>query len=194
MGTSQPTPLPDGDPQGTRSLGATMLLIASAMMFLALLLLFFLMRWDAPTWPPPTSGPLPRGLATTATVLLGISSLTMEIATRNLRRARLERLSTWVGATLALGVAFFLLIAWLWIDRISEGFGSRNPHGGLFYVITAVHGAHLVSALGLLIWLYVGTRMRRFHGRAGIAFRLVGRFWHFLGAAWLVIYLVLFWT
>lgn len=190
----RPTPLPDGDPEGTRSLGTTMMLIASAMMFLALLLLFFLLRADAASWPPPTSGPLPRGLATTATLLLGVSSITMEFAVRSLRRARLDRLPRWVGGTLALGLAFFVLIAWLWIDRIGAGFGSKNPHGGLFYVITAVHGAHLVSALALLVWLYVGTRRRRFHGRSGVAVRLVGRFWHFLGAAWLMIYFALFWS
>lgn len=194
MTARNPTPLPDGDRGGTRSMGTTLMLVASAMMFGALLLLYYLLRVEAPEWPPAASRPLPRGLATLATVILFASSLTLEIGVRELRRARLERLATWIGATLALGFAFFFSIAFLWFELIQGGFESRNPHGGLFYVITAVHGAHLITALGLLIWLFLGARRRRFHGRRGVPVRLVGRFWHFLGVAWLLVYLTLFWS
>lgn len=189
-----PTPLPDGDREGTRSLGTTLMLVASAMMFAALILLYLLLRAEAPSWPPAASRALPRGLASLATGILLASSLSFELGARDLRRARLDRLPGWIGATLALGVAFFFLIAWLWLELIGAGFQSRNPHGGLFYVITALHGAHLLSALGLMGWLLRGARRRRFHGRRGVPVRLVGRFWHFLGAAWLLIYLTLFWS
>lgn len=193
-GSRLPTPLPDGDREGTRSMGTTLMLVASAMMFAALLLLYFLLRAGAQSWPPVESTSLPRGLASAATLILLASSLTMELGVRDLRRARLGKLTTWIGATLALGVVFFFLIAWLWLDLIGGGFESKNPYGGLFYVITAVHGAHLLSALGLMIWLYVGAKRRRFHARTGVAVRLVGRFWHFLGVAWLLVYLTLFWS
>lgn len=187
-----PTRLPDGDPDGTRSLGTSLMLVASAMMFGALLLLHFLLRRDGAGWPG--GPPLPRGVATLATGILLASSLTMEFATRSVRGARLDRLPTWVGSTLAMGVIFVALVLWLWFEWTSGGHGASGPRSRLFYVITAVHGAHLLTALGLLIWLLRGARKQRFHGRSAVAVRLVGRFWHFLGAAWLLIYLRLFWS
>src|SRR5690606_4610458 len=101
-----PTRPPDRDPDGTRPLAAR-------------LLLHFLLRRDGAGWPG--GPPLPRGVATLATGILLASSLTMEFATRSVRGARLDRLPTWVGSTLAMGVIFLALVLWLWFEWTSGG-------------------------------------------------------------------------
>lgn len=186
------TQLPDGDPKGVRSFGTTLVLTSSAMMFGSLVLLYVLLRADAPTWPPPESSALPTALPALATGVIALSSLTMELGVRAVRRARPWALPRWIACTFALGLVFLLSISWLWAGLVSAGFSSQNPHGGLFYVMTAFHGLHVAIAMGLLGWLYAGARRGRYHGRDTVAVRMVGRFWHFLGVCWLSIFLALF--
>lgn len=184
--------LPQGDREGTTSLATTLLLASSAMMFGGLVLLFLILRADAPRWPPSGIRDVPRLLPTAATAAIFASSLTMELGVRALRRARLRDLSRWLLGTLALGAVFVALQATLWTLLLVEGFTSRNPYGGMFYVMTGFHCLHVAIALALLAWLIHGVRRGRHHGRDTVAVRMVGRFWHFLGAGWGLIYLALF--
>lgn len=186
------TPLPDGDPGGIRAFGTTLVIVASAMMFAGLVLLYVILRVEAPSWPPPGSSALPILLPSLATLVIALSSLTMELGVRSVRRARPWALPRWLAATFSLGLAFLILVIWLWVGLVAAGFSSRNPHGGLFYVMTAFHGLHVLVAMGLLGWLYLGAKRGRHHGRDTVAVRMVGRFWHFLGLGWLSIFLALF--
>lgn len=179
------TPLPDGDPRGIRSFGTSLIIVASAMMFAGLVLLYVILRLDAPVWPPPDSSPLPILLPALATGVIALSSLTMELGVRSVRRARRWALPGWLAITFCLGLVFLVLVGWLWGGLMSEGFRSTNAHGGLFYVMTAFHGLHVLVALGLVAWLYLGAKRGRHHGRDTVAVRMVGRFWHFLGLGWL---------
>jgi cytochrome c oxidase subunit 3 len=79
-----------------------------------------------------------------------------------------------------------------WRALAAQGvFLATNPHSSFFYLLTGLHGLHLV---GGLIWLVpVAIRARRMQYAPGTdALGLVALYWHFLGALWLYLVYLLF--
>jgi len=107
--------------------------------------------------------------------VLVLSSVTIE-------RARRLRSVRWTRATLALGVLFLggQLLAWSALSGTGTFLTSR-PQGAFFFLLSAVHGLHLVGGLAALGWLSL---------RAA-APRLAAVYWHFLGLVWLSVLLLL---
>jgi cytochrome c oxidase subunit 3 len=60
-------------------------------------------------------------------------------------------------------------------------FLSDTPEGAFFFLLSAVHGLHLLGGVAALVWLIVQAR----------APRLVAAYWHFLGLVWLYVLLLL---
>ena len=186
--------LPDTDADGRKSLGMTFFLLSSTMAFGGLLVLYGLLRRDAPAWPPPGGRMLPLGLAAAATASITVSSMTLHAGVRAVLRPRARLLFPWLIATLALGLTFVALELALWLDLGSGGFvpGAGNRQAGIFYVLTGFHFAHVLTAVALLLWLVPGARRERYHANDSVRVRLVARFWHFLGINWALLFVAFF--
>jgi len=166
-------------------------LASLAVLFLASLVGYFVVRSDAEAWPPPGMPRLPAGLWG-STALLVVSSVTMHAALRGARSGRPALLRRGLAATALLGLAFLVTQVLCWWSLVrAELTVQTNLYGFTFYVLTALHGAHVV---GGLLPLAVTTR-RAFGGRYGpeehTGVTLCAMYWHFLDAVWLVIFAVL---
>jgi len=127
------------------------------------------------------------------TALLILSSAGMQWASGAARRSQAQR----VRVALITGGAFawaFLagqLRAWRQLSA-SGYFVASNPAVAFFYLLTAVHGLHLLG--GLLVWGKTVSRMAR-PGAELIDVRssveLCTVYWHFLLLVWLVLFAVL---
>jgi cytochrome c oxidase subunit III len=127
------------------------------------------------------------------TALLILSSAGMQWASGAARRSQAKR----VRVALITGGAFawaFLagqLLAWRQLSAAGY-FVASNPAVAFFYLLTAVHGLHLLG--GLLVWGKTVTRMAR-PGAELIDVRssveLCTVYWHFLLLVWLVLFAVL---
>jgi cytochrome c oxidase subunit III len=127
------------------------------------------------------------------TTLLILSSAGMQWASGAARRSQAKR----VRVALITGGAFawaFLagqLLAWRQLSA-SGYFVASNPAVAFFYLLTAVHGLHLLG--GLFVWGKTVTRMAR-PGAELIDVRpsveLCTVYWHFLLLVWLVLFAVL---
>jgi cytochrome c oxidase subunit III len=132
------------------------------------------------------------------TVILLISSITLEAGRRQLARAaqRPERSGdaqldvpagglSWLYLTLALGLMFLAGQCLAWLDLAAQGlFLATNPSSSFFYVFTAMHGLHVIGGLGGLI--YVLRRVS--HGVDDASLGALGAaalYWHFMGILWL---------
>src|SRR6058998_334561 len=123
--------------------------------------------------------------------LLG-SSLTLQAARKRLRDWDLRALLPWVAATGTLGVLFLTGQIVAWRKLAAQGvFLASNPHSSFFYVLTGLHGVHL---LGGLVWFTaVLVQVRRLAytpGEDGL--RLFATYWHFLAGLWVYLLLLLF--
>ncbi len=134
-----------------------------------------------------------------STALILISSLTFEIGKNNLRPGGQQAALMWLMITTALGAIFIASQIMAWLELVSRGvYMSGNPYAGFFYILTAVHAAHVIGGMGALgyvvlkIWNRTDSKeelKRRFS-----AAKISGWFWHFLSLLWIALFLLLgFW-
>ncbi len=158
----------------------------------------------SPNWHPVI---LPRILYLN-TVLLVLSSVTMELARRHifreidvleewlgLGRPALRNTLPWIAATLALGALFLTGqgLAWRQLSQMGFSFDRYHvtPASYFFYLITGMHAAHLLlGVLALAGCLCALGLFKRVEFRQ-VAVDSTAWFWHFMGATWLVLFAVL---
>ena len=141
------------------------------------------------------------------TAVLLLSSLTMELARRNifreidvleewlgLGRPALRRSLPWLAATFALGALFLAGQAIAWRQMTAAGFAFdrfATPASYFFYLITGLHAAHLVvGVLALALCLCTLGWLKRVEYRQ-IAVDSAAWYWHVMTMAWLVLLAVL---
>lgn len=132
--------------------------------------------------------------------LIVASSVTLEAARRNHRRGGggadsadgvlalpgpVSRTTRWIDLTLGLGILFLAGQLVAWRQLAGEGlFLATNPSSAFFYILTALHGLHLLGGLAGLA--YARRRLRR--GPALAASPALGAatlYWHFMAVLWI---------
>ena len=90
-------------------------------------------------------------------------------------------------------VAFLGGQLWAWQALLTAQVSpAGNPAGSFFYLLTAMHGLHVVG--GLVGWAWTVRAGRRFVADpAAVAWRiaLCARYWHFLLAVWVLLFATL---
>jgi heme/copper-type cytochrome/quinol oxidase subunit 3 len=100
------------------------------------------------------------GILWANTAALAASSLALQVARRRLREWDLRSVLPWVAATGALGVLFLAGQVLAWRSLAAQGvFLATNPHSSFFYMLTGLHGLHLLG--GLAWFAVVLVRVRR---------------------------------
>lgn len=166
------------------SVGMVVALISFGMLFLTLMLGFALFRFTAPVWPP--AGMIRPGLMlpTISTIFIVLSSITFFLYEKNIKEKK------YLITTLILGLAFMVAQTFFWSELKGQGiFVSSGVFASIIYSFTWVHAVHIVAALGLLVWLF---REVNDESRAQLRAFNVGKFWHFLGIVWLIMFVTLF--
>jgi heme/copper-type cytochrome/quinol oxidase subunit 3 len=118
--------------------------------------------------------------AAAMTFALLASSLTMTLATRAAgRRGR----SLWLGATLALGVAFLAGAAAEYAHLAAGGrMGlSSGLHASIFYVLTGYHALHVLAGVVIVAFMCRAKVTRQ-------ALETTALYWHFVDVAWMPIF------
>lgn len=130
------------------------------------------------------------------TLLLLASSATFEVGRRRLEAGRagagVAGAGTgWLHLTLVLGLCFIAGQLVAWRDLAAQGlYIATTPNSGFFYVLTALHGLHLLGGIGALVYLVM--RVRASAGPAPVSVAgAVGLYWHFMDVLWLYLLLVL---
>ena len=169
------------------SVAMTVTLITFGMMFGTLFLGYFLARFNAPTWPPVEIENMPKLLPFLNTLVMALSSYTYF----RMEKTEEKRKTFWM-ATVGLGIVFLVLQWVLWNALAASGILVSNGQvPSMVYGFTWLHAAHIVLALMGLLWVgyYI---FRKPQGLSEAKLVNVGKFWHFLGVIWLLMYLMLF--
>lgn len=127
------------------------------------------------------------------TGMLVLSSIAMQWARMNVARGEHKRTydALLMGGLLALTFLAGQLYAWREL-REAAGFSPRDPALAFFYVLTAVHGAHILG--GLVVWAKTLVRMRRKDTELidiRLSIHLCAVYWHYLLLVWLVLFTLL---
>ena len=142
---------------------------------------------------------LPRILFFNTLVVLA-SSATLYLA-RPRRPATVDRSGTvtavdaphlnWLYVTIFLGFLFLAGQTMAWRNLVDQGITlASGPSSSFFYLLTAMHGLHLLGGLAGL--LYVVYRVRRSSAeRAVRAYKAASLYWHFMTVLWLYLFAML---
>jgi cytochrome c oxidase subunit 3 len=127
------------------------------------------------------------------TAMLILSSVGMHWARRAVRRAQTDRMRVGLiaGGVLALAFLAGQLLAWRQLNA-SGYFMTGNPAIAFFYLLTAVHGLHLLG--GLFVWGKTVVRMAQPRVELidlRLSVELCTVYWHYLLLVWLVLFAVL---
>lgn len=181
---------PDGEPQQYR-IGMWVALAAIAMMFTALTSAYVI-RAANRDWQPVA---LPR-LLWVSTAFIVASSVTFEVARRALRRDEQGTYRRWLTVSLLLGFGFLLSQLLAWRQLVAQGvYLASNPYSSFFYLLTGLHGLHLLGGILGLSYLLLRTVSHRSaetpKKRRALA-DAVGIYWHFMDGLWVYLFALLF--
>jgi len=157
----------------------------------ALLISAYTMRMEMGEWRP---APVPKLLWLNTGVLL-LSSGALQWAKVAARRGRMDdvRAGLLAGGIFAFSFLAGQLIAWRQLDAAGY-YLTDNPAAAFFYLITGVHGLHILGgqvALGRTMdkaWQGVAA------GKVRLSVDLCTTYWHFLLFVWLVLFSLLLLT
>jgi cytochrome c oxidase subunit 3 len=128
------------------------------------------------------------------TFVLILASVAFQWAQVSVRRRRMDGVRIGLLAGGALTVLFLLgqIVAWRQLARL-EFFEITNPAIAFFYLITGLHGLHLLG--GLVAWGRSAARVwggERDPAKVRQGVELCTVYWHFLLGVWLVLFGLLF--
>lgn len=169
------------------SVAMTVTLCSFAMLFATMFLGYFLVRSSVSVWPPVEIQGMPQGLPFFSTLVMLLSSVTYYFFEHKEQGRKINFL-----LTIVLGLAFLVSQWLLWGSLEDTGIlVSDGMVPSMVYAFTWLHAAHIALALLLLVWLgfYVFFKTQNL---TVIKVINVGKFWHFLGVVWLLMYLLIF--
>lgn len=134
---------------------------------------------------------------TQSTIILVGSSVTMLLGHMFTKRANRGLATLFIFSTLILGIIFTYLQWEGWKELVKNDIyladpRTKNNSGSLFYVITALHLAHLIGGLFALLVTGIKSAAGKYNPKSHTGVKLCGMYWHFLDGLWL--YLFLFWN
>jgi cytochrome c oxidase subunit III len=149
---------------------------------------------------------LPTALLMVNTLLLLASSVTAELARRQItRRAALapvesipgvivgeDRGFPWLGTTVVLGLGF-LCGQWMaWRELADRGFYlATAPSSSFVYLLTAAHAIHLAGGVLALLYASVSSLFRKPIEARRIVVDITVWYWHFMAVLWIYIFALL---
>ena len=158
------------------------------MFFMALTSSFLVRKGLGDDW---VSFALPRVLWANTLVLLA-SSGAIQFARARVRSGDNEGFGRGWGITTALGALFLVGQFAAWRQLAAQGvFLVTNPSSSFFYLLTALHGLHLLG--GIVALLYVTYRpWQRSRITQSTAADLVSIYWHFMDGLWIFLFALLY--
>lgn len=135
---------------------------------------------------------MPRILWVNTAVLL-LSSVSIELARRALKKNEYGRFKGWISLTTLFGALFLVgqLIAWR--QLAAQGvFINSHPHSSFFYLLTSLHGVHLLGGVIALAYVTVAALRMRIGFKRRTAVDVTSIYWHFMDGLWIYLFGLLF--
>jgi cytochrome c oxidase subunit 3 len=147
----------------------------------------YLMRQAQTSWPPAGINRLDGTIPALVTLALLVSSWTARRVGIGAQNGNREDMQRNIVATLALGLAFLIGMAFVW-RQVQPG----GSYTAIFFTMTGFHAFHVLAGMLLFGYVFrkvqVGAYSKDSHW--GVEATVV--FWHFVDLMWLLYFVVLF--
>lgn len=167
---------------------ATWLFIVSIIMVFASLTSAFIVRRSEGNW---LEFELPT-IFWYNTILLLLSSATMHYSYLQAKKDNFKQLKIGILFTTVLGIGFLILQFYGWIALVdSKVFLVGNPAGSFVYIISGLHGAHIIAGVIFLLIVLTMVFKDKIHSKRMLWIEICTTFWHFLDGLWLYLFFFL---
>ena len=171
------------------SIAMVVALVSFGMLFATLMMAFALYRFTAPVWPPAGMMKPSLLIPSLSTLFIALSSLSYFSFEKKTMKGLVDK--TGLALTLFFGFAFMVGQFIFWNHLKSSGiYVSSGIYASIMYAFTWIHAAHIVGALALLGWLY--RNLNAPDKLTAVKVASIGKFWHFLGIVWLIMFVTIF--
>jgi cytochrome c oxidase subunit 3 len=168
-------------------IGLWVLLTAIVMLFAGLSSAYIVLS-GVPTW---QNIALPSLLWVNTAILI-ISSGTIEWSRRALRANRISAMKWWLVITGILGMGFLLGQIAAWQQLVQAGvYLPSTLHSGFFYVLTGVHGLHLLGGIVAMAFVLSKAFRHRLTPAGHEPLSLCATYWHFMDGLWVYLAILL---
>ncbi len=171
------------------NVGVIVWLASELMFFSGLFAAYFTLRSATPVWPPTGDmiDPLSVGVAT---IILVLSSFTMQMAVHRAVRDDRQGFYGWLALTFGLGALF---VGMQVSDYIGRPFPiDQNAYTSAFYVLTGFHALHVTAGLAGMVMMGFRGMSKNFGHRTAPAVEFLSYYWHFVDVVWIALYAMIF--
>jgi len=172
----------------TLGVGVVVWLASELMFFSGLFAAYFTLRSVNEAWPP-EGVELETVRTALATVVLVASSGTMHLAIGASRQEDRRGAIRWLAITAVLGVAFLSNQALEYAQATFQV--DDHAYGSIFYVMTGVHGLHVMGGLA-----FMGAVAAAIAGRSRApvhqTVEVCGYYWHFVDVVWVAMFATIY--
>ena len=165
--------------------------LAVATVLFSLFIVVYVERMEYSDWHPMPD----PWLLWVNTAILTVSSVALHWAWIKSDRSEIDGVRTGLLVAGVFAFAFLGGQLWVWRELVDMGyFASSNPSNGFFYLLTGLHGVHLLG--GLVAWARTSAKVRAGGDleRINMSVSLCAVYWHFLLVVWLVLFGLLLFT
>ena len=153
--------------------------------------MYFAIREHMVIWPPPGTPILDDLIARVQTLILISSSVIIELGVWQLKKGNMKAFKTGLLATTCLGALFPILqFGFEWPHLILNHIltPATNFFGATFYLLTGIHGAHVL--VGVIAFSYTDVRafMGQYSSKNHGFVEAASTYWHFVHIIWLFLF------
>ena len=136
---------------------------------------------------------LNRVLGAVNTVVLITSSLTVALGIDAVKKGKARLLARYFGATILLAGGFLCVKYVEYTEKLHHGlFPGTNIFFSLYYMMTGIHGIHVLIGMGVLAYVVVLARRGRFSEAYYTPVEMSGLYWHFVDLVWIFLFPLLY--
>ena len=136
---------------------------------------------------------LNRVLGAVNTVVLITSSLTVALGIDAVKKGKARLLARYFGATILLAGVFLCVKYVEYTEKLHHGlFPGTNIFFSLYYMMTGIHGIHVLIGMGVLAYVVALARRGRLSEEYYTPAEMAGLYWHFVDLVWIYLFPLLY--
>jgi cytochrome c oxidase subunit 3 len=182
-------------------LGMWLFLVTEILFFGGLFVAYIIYRAWNPDLFTKASVQLDTIMGAANTAVLIFSSLTMAMSIREIQLNRVKRSMIYMGITILCAIFFMVVKYFEYTHKFHIGIfpgenytftGIDDPQASIFfsiyYMMTGLHGIHVIIGIGLIGWLILKARKGAFSSEYYTPIEITGLYWHLVDIIWIFLF------
>lgn len=182
-------------------IGMWIFLVTEILMFGGLFAAYIVYRLWYPDLFSEASTQLDTLWGTVNTIVLIGSSLTVAMAIRSAQLNQIRNIAINLGITIALAAIFMVIKYFEWTHKFElgifpgkfyafDGVAHEKAHifFSLYYLMTGLHGIHVLIGMGLMTWLLLRALKGHFNSEYYTPIEITGLYWHLVDIIWIFLF------